>query len=83
MNIGNQEVIFCADDDYRVFCEICDELCTERFYKNHLKSQTHTNNNRKMQQLKKWFQIKKQNLLVLNHRYVLWFVSSIFVVGSL
>ena len=31
--------------EYRVYCNICDKLCVERFYKNHLKSQTHTNNN--------------------------------------
>ena len=41
----NQEVIFCADDDeYRIHCEICDKLCIERYYKNHLKSETHTIN---------------------------------------
>ena len=34
MNSENQEVIYCADDDeYRVYCEICDKLCIERFYK--------------------------------------------------
>ena len=44
MDIENQEVIYCADDDeYRVYCEICDKLCVERYYKNHLKSQTHNN----------------------------------------
>ena len=32
-------VIYCADDDeYRVYCDICDKLCIEQFYKNHLKS---------------------------------------------
>ena len=47
------EVIYCADDDeYRVFCEIWDKLCIERYYKNHHKSVTHTNNNHKRQQLK-------------------------------
>ena len=41
----NYKVISCADDDeYRVHCDICDKLCIERYYKNHLKSQTHTNN---------------------------------------
>ena len=25
-------------------CDVCDNLCKERFFKNHLKSQTHTNN---------------------------------------
>ena len=39
----NQEVIFCPEDDeYRVYCDICDKLCTERYYRNHLESQTHT-----------------------------------------
>ena len=46
------EVIYCAgDDEYRVFCEICDELCIERFYKNHLKSQTQNNKIHERQQL--------------------------------
>ena len=45
MNSENQEVIYCADDDeYRVFCNICDELCIERFFETRLKSQTHKNN---------------------------------------
>ena len=48
MNSNNQLVIYCEDDgEYRVYCEICDILCIEQFYKNHLKSQTHTNNIRK------------------------------------
>ena len=35
------EFIFCPEDDeYRVYSNFCDELCIERFYKNHLKSQT-------------------------------------------
>ena len=47
------EVIYCPEDDeYRVYCEICDTLCIERYYKNHLKSGTHTNNFYKRQQLK-------------------------------
>ena len=41
----NYECINCADDDvYMVYCEICEELCIERFYKNHLKSGTYTHN---------------------------------------
>ena len=45
MDSDNQEILYCADDDeYRVYCEVCDKLCMERFYKNHLKSQTQTNN---------------------------------------
>ena len=44
MDIENQEVIYCADDDeFRVHCDVCDKLCIERFYKNHPKSQNHEN----------------------------------------
>ena len=45
---NNYEVIYCPEDDeYRVYCDICDKLCIEQFYKNHLRSQTHSNNIRK------------------------------------
>ena len=47
MDSENQQVIYCEDDEYRVYCNICDNICIERFYKNHLKSQTHTKNIRK------------------------------------
>ena len=51
MNSDNQEVLYCEDDgEYRVYCDICDNLCIERFYKNHLKSQTHINNIHKIEQ---------------------------------
>ena len=52
MDSDNYEVIYCPEDDeIRVYCNICDKLRIERFYKkNHLKSQTHTNNTRKRQQ---------------------------------
>ena len=40
----DKEAIYCEDDgEYRVYCDICDKLCIERFYKNHLKSHTHIN----------------------------------------
>ena len=53
MDIENHEVIYCEDDgEYRLDCEICDNLCIERFYKNHLKSQTHTNTIHKTKQFK-------------------------------
>ena len=42
MDIGNQEVIYCEYDEYRVHCEICDKVCIERYNKYHLKSGTHT-----------------------------------------
>ena len=48
----NYEVIYCPEDgEYRVYCEVCDKHCIERYYKNHLKSGTHTNNIYKRQQL--------------------------------
>ena len=43
-----EQAIYCEDDgEYRIYCHICDNLCIVRFYKNHLKSQTHINNIRK------------------------------------
>ena len=51
MDSQNQQVIYCVDDDeYRVYCNNCDELCFER-YKNHLKLGTHTNKIYKRQRL--------------------------------
>ena len=48
MDIEDQEVTYCADDDeYRVYCNIYVEFCIERFYKSHLKSSTHINKIRK------------------------------------
>ena len=42
MDGDNQEVFYCEDDgEYDVYCHICDKLCNERFFKNHLKSGTH------------------------------------------
>ena len=42
--LSRYEAIYCPEDnEYRVYCNICDKLCIERYYKNHLKSQTHTN----------------------------------------
>ena len=53
MNCHNQLVIYCDDNEYRIYCDGCDKLCIERFYKNQLKSRTHTNNIRKREQLNK------------------------------
>ena len=56
-NNENQLVINCEDDgEYRVYCDICDNLCIQRFYKNHLKSKTHINNIRKIEELNKAFE---------------------------
>ena len=58
---SNYNVIFCADDnEHGVYCDVCYNLCIERCFKNHLKSQTHINNNRKTQQLNKAFQVISQ-----------------------
>ena len=52
MDSENYEVIYSPEDgENRVYCNICDKLCIGRFYKNHLKSQTHTNNIRKIERL--------------------------------
>ena len=57
MDSENQLVIYCDDDEYRVYCDVCDKLCIQRFYKNHLKSKTHINNIRKKEELNKSFEI--------------------------
>ena len=36
MDSDNYEVLYCPEDDeYRVYCAMCDKLCIERYYKNH------------------------------------------------
>ena len=58
MNSDNYEVIYCPEEDeYKVYCDVCDKLCIQRFYKNHLKSKTYINNIRKIEQLDKSFQV--------------------------
>ena len=53
---NSYEIIYHPEEDeYRVYCEICDKFCIERYYKNHLKSQIHKKNVRKKQQLKIFF----------------------------
>ena len=53
---SNQLLIYCEDDgEYRVYCDVCDSLCIQRFYKNHLKSKTHLNNIRKIEERNKSF----------------------------
>ena len=57
MSSDNQQGIYFEDGEYRVYCDICDGICTARYHKNHIKSKTYTNNFRKRDQLKKSFQI--------------------------
>ena len=56
MNSDNQQVIYCEDGEFRVYCNICDELCIERYLRNHLKSETNINKIRKREQLNKSLQ---------------------------
>ena len=54
MDSENQEAIYCEDDgEYRIYCSVCDKLCIERFYKNHLKSGTHLNKFYRKQRINK------------------------------
>ena len=56
MDCEYQLVIYCEDDgEYRVYCDVCDSLCIQRFYKNHLKSKTLINNIRKIEEINKAF----------------------------
>ena len=42
------EPIHCPEDsDSSIYCNLCDILCIDKYYQNHLKSQTHLNNLRK------------------------------------
>ena len=52
----NQLIIYCEDGEYRVYCDVCDDLCIQRYYKNHLKSKTHINNIHKIEKLNKSFE---------------------------
>ena len=56
MDCENQLVIYCEDGEYRVYCDVCDDLCIQRYYKNHLKSKTHINNIRKIEETNKAFE---------------------------
>ena len=50
---NNYEIIYSPEDhECRVYCDICDNLCIERFQKNLFKSQTHNINIRNREQLK-------------------------------
>ena len=63
MNSDNQQVIFCPEDnEYRVYCDVSDNLCIERFYKNHLKSKTHIKNIRKREQLNHFKKFHNNNI---------------------
>ena len=57
MDSDEQLIVYCPEDnEYKVYCDVCDNFCIERFYKNHLKSRTHLNNIRKIQEINKAFE---------------------------
>ena len=35
MDCENQLVNYCEDGEYRIYCDVCDNLCIQRYYKNH------------------------------------------------
>ena len=37
MICDNQQGFYCEDGEYRVYCDVCDNLCMERFYKKSFK----------------------------------------------
>ena len=58
------EVFYCENDgEYRVYCNVCDKLCIERFYRNHLKSQTHTDKIHGRKRFKEFYTDKHEILL--------------------
>ena len=57
MDSDEQLIVYCPEDsEYKVYCDVCDNFCIERFYKNHLKSRTHLNIIRKIQEINKAFE---------------------------
>ena len=61
MDCENQLIIYCEDGEYRVYCDVCDNFCIQRYYKNHLKSKSHINNIRKIEDLNKSFEVISLN----------------------
>ena len=62
MNSENREIIFCEDGEYRVYCDVCDKLCIQRYYKNHLKTKSHIKKNfHKIENLNESFEVISLN----------------------
>ena len=66
MNIDNDyKRIYCEENnEYYIYCDICENFCIERYYKNHLKSGIHINNFFKRKTIK-----LNDNLININERY--------------
>ena len=57
MDNENHLIVYCPEDnEYKVYCDVCDKFCIDRFYKNHLKSKSHINNIRKIEEINKAFE---------------------------
>ena len=52
MDSDKKRKIYCDDGEYTIFCHVGDKLAVDRYYNNHLKSQTHIKTFRKRKQLK-------------------------------
>ena len=51
---NNREVIYCPQDfEYWLYCEVCDKLYIERFYKKYLQTSTHFTKIREIYQTNK------------------------------
>ena len=62
MDSDEQLIVYCPEDnEYKVYCDVCDNFCIERFYKNHMKSKTHINNIHKIEKLNKSFEVISLN----------------------
>ena len=49
MDIDNQGKIYADDNEYRKYCDICDNFAVDSYYNNHLRSQSQLSNIRKRQ----------------------------------
>ena len=57
MDNENHLIAYCPEDnEYKVYCDVCDNFCIDRFYKNHLKSKSHINNIHKIEEINKAFE---------------------------
>ena len=74
MDSSNKEKIYSDDDgEWRTFCQFCDEIAIDRYYSNHLKSQTFIKIFLKRQQLnnKKNHHHIPDKFNVFSHKHIL------------
>ena len=60
------------NDEYYIYCNICDKYCIKRFYNNHLKSATHISNTPSKKQTIPKEDLKKQRQKEIkeNNKYI-------------